>query len=77
MVSTSSVIKMPIFRSPSLCRHVEVSLTSFGHQAEEDHVFQVLEIPASHRLHPSHLLPSTNSQSLMSKDLTCEYLSRD
>jgi hypothetical protein len=46
MVSSSSVIKMSIFRSP-FCRHVEVSLTSFGHQAEEDHVLQVLETPAS------------------------------
>jgi hypothetical protein len=51
MVSSSSVIKMSIFRSP-FCRHVEVSLTSFGHQAEEDHVLQVLETPASHRLLP-------------------------
>ena len=49
MVSSSSVIKMSIFRSP-FCRHVEVSLTSFGHQAEEDHFLQVLETP--HRLLP-------------------------
>ena len=51
MVSSSSVIKMSIFRCP-FCRQVEVSLTSFGHQAEEDHVLQVLETPASHRLLP-------------------------